>query len=129
MLQEGAAGGDQASVRPARRRPWWPPTPISADGWRLELTRPLADAWRDDAGLLADTLQMVRSLRLARGWLERSFTWLPVLAAFALALVVGLVAATRLGAGITEPVNRLVAGTEEVTAGRWDVQVPVARRR
>lgn len=126
VIQAGASGDDQA------RPPGGPPQFVVAsndlgDGWRLELTRPLDDAWRDDAALVADTLQMVRSLRLARGWLERSFTWLPVLAAFALALVVGLVAATRLGAGITEPVRRLVAGTEEVTAGRWDVQVPVAR--
>jgi nitrogen fixation/metabolism regulation signal transduction histidine kinase len=97
------------------------------DGRRLELTRALATAWREDAALLADTLQMVNGLHLARGWLERSFTWLPILVAFLLAVGVGLVAAMRLGAGITEPVSRLVAGTEEVSAGRWDVQVPVAR--
>ena len=33
---------------------------------------------------------------------SRSFTWLPILVAFVLALGGGLVAATRLGAGITE---------------------------
>ncbi len=126
ILQPGVAEG------PAARSPDGPPQFVVAstdlgEGWRLELTRSLDTAWRDDAALLADTLQMVRSLRLARGWLERSFTWLPILVAFVLALGGGLVAATRLGSGITEPVNRLVAGTEEVAAGRWHVQVPVER--
>ena len=64
----------------------------------------------------------------ARGWLERSFTWLPVLAAFVLALAVGLVAAARLGAGITEPVRRLVAGHVAEHAGQWRFPVRVQLR-
>jgi len=132
-----AAAGDPGGLVDRRdgdpdAAPEGPPREVTAtadlgEGWRLQLARPLGQAWREDAALLADTLQMVRSLRLARGWLERSYTWLPVLAAFLLALLVGLVAATRLGAGITEPVRRLVAGTREVAAGRWNLQVPVAR--
>ena len=48
-------------------------------------------------------------------------------ALFLLSLVVGLALALRLVKGITEPVKRLVDGTEDVAAGRWNVQVPVAR--
>jgi len=96
------------------------------DGWQLELVRPLPDTWRDDAALLAVTLQAERGLRLHKSRLERMY-WLPFLGVFLVALVAGLVAATRLGAGITEPVNQLLDGTEEVSAGRWDVQVPVTR--
>ena len=109
-----------------------PPRVVTAgadlgDGWQLELVRPLPDTWRDDAALLAVTLQAERGLRLHKSNLERMY-WLPFLGVFLVALVVGLVAATRLGAGITEPVSRLLDGTTEVSAGRWDVQVPVARR-
>jgi len=98
-----------------------------AGGWRLELVRPLAAAWQDDAALVAGTLQVVRGLRLQQSRLERIY-WLPFLGIFLLALAVGVAAATRLGRGITDPVSRLVGGTEQVAAGRWDVQLPVARR-
>ena len=108
-----------------------PPRVVTAgtdlgDGWQLELVRPLPDTWRDDAALLAVTLQAERGLRLHRSRLERMY-WLPFLGVFLVALLVGLVAAMRLGAGITEPVNRLLDGTEDVSSGRWDVQVPVVR--
>ena len=108
-----------------------PPRVISAgadlgDGWQLELVRPLPDTWRDDAALLAVTLQAERGLRLHKSRLERMY-WLPFLGVFLVALVAGLVAATRLGAGITEPISQLLDGTEDVSAGRWDVQLPVTR--
>jgi nitrogen fixation/metabolism regulation signal transduction histidine kinase len=108
-----------------------PPAAVSAtatlaDGRSLELTRPLRADWRDDALALAESLQMVRGLRLQRAELERMYG-LGFLATFLLALVVGLTFAWRLGRGIVEPVQSLVQGTEAVAAGRRDVQVPVRR--
>ncbi len=98
-----------------------------ADGRTLTLERPVPAAWRDDAQLLAGTLQVVRGLGIQRDRLARSY-WLIFLAIFVLALAVGLAAASRIGRGITGPVARLLAGTDAVAAGRWDTQVPVARR-
>jgi nitrogen fixation/metabolism regulation signal transduction histidine kinase len=108
-----------------------PPTVITvtrplAGGGTLVLERSVPPAWRDDAQLLAGTLQVVRGLGIQRERLVRSY-WLIFLALFVLALGVGLVAASRVGRGITGPVARLLAGTDAVAAGRWDTQVPVAR--
>lgn len=96
------------------------------DGRLLVLERPVPAAWREDAQLLAGTLQVVRGLGIQRDRLARSY-WLLFLAIFVLALAVGLLAASRVVRGITGPVARLLAGTEAVAAGRWDTQVPVAR--
>jgi nitrogen fixation/metabolism regulation signal transduction histidine kinase len=117
-------------VEPAVRQAGAPPASVTASvspapGWQLELTRPMPQVWREDAELLAETLQVVRGLRLQQGQLERMY-WIPFLAIFLLALAVGLGAAWRLGQGITEPVSRLVSGTEAVADGRWDVQIPSA---
>lgn len=109
-----------------------PPAMASAvrplpDGGSLAIERPLPAAWRDDAQLLAGTLQVVRGLGIQRDRLIRGY-WLMFLAILVAALAVGVAAAMRIGRGITRPVERLVAGTEAVAAGRWDTQVAVARR-
>jgi len=127
VLQIGAVLDNDAV-----RAPDAPPRSIAAkvdleDGLALEVTRPVPDSWRDDAALTAETLQVVRGLRMQRSELERMY-WLPFLGLFLLSLVVGLVLALRLVKGITGPVNRLVDGTEDVAAGRWNVQVPVERQ-
>jgi nitrogen fixation/metabolism regulation signal transduction histidine kinase len=66
---------------------------------------------------------MVRGLRAQQSDLERMYA-ISFLAIFLLALAVGLGLAWWLSNGITEPVKRLVNGTEAVAEGRWDVQVP-----
>ncbi|MBD3220596.1 HAMP domain-containing protein [bacterium] len=118
--------GGRTTAAPERRQ-GAPPEAVATmvalgDGWHLELRRPMPDAWREDAALIAETLQVVRGLRLQQSQLERMY-WLPFLAIFLLALAVGLGAAWHLGQGITEPVRRLVSGTEAVADGHWDVQV------
>jgi len=91
----------------------------------LELIRPVPEHWREDATLLAGQLQMVRGLRIQQAALERMYA-LSFLAIFLLALAVGLALAWWSSNGITEPVRRLVSGTDAVADGRWDVQVPVS---
>ncbi|MEZ4388593.1 MAG: ATP-binding protein [Candidatus Krumholzibacteriia bacterium] len=93
-------------------------------GGLVEVTRPVPAAWREDATLLAGQLQMVRGLRVQQAELERMYA-IRFLAIFLLALAIGLGLAWWLSNGITEPVRRLVDGTDAVAEGRWDVQVPV----
>ncbi len=106
-----------------------PPCSIDATaplcaGWRAVARRPVASGWRDDAEILAGTLQVIRGLQIERRELERGF-WLPFLCIYGLALLIGLIVATRLGHGITRPVQRLLTATKAIAAGRWDIEVPV----
>jgi nitrogen fixation/metabolism regulation signal transduction histidine kinase len=100
-------------------------TAVVAGPGELELSRPVPVGWREDATLLAGQLQMIRGLQVQQAALERMYA-LSFLAIFLLALAVGLALAWWLSNGITEPVRRLVDGTDAVADGRWDVQVPVA---
>ncbi len=95
-----------------------------AAGWRLLARRPLTEDWRRDAGTLAATLQVIRGLQMRRNELERGF-WLPILSIYAVTLILGLLLATHLGRGITGPVLALHRATEDVSAGRWDTQLPL----
>ncbi|MCP4545176.1 MAG: HAMP domain-containing protein [bacterium] len=109
-----------------------PPASIATEcalpnGWRLTAQRSLPVSWREDATLLAATLQDIRGLLSVRPELESVF-WLPFLTIYGFALLVGLVLATHLGQGITGPVKRLVSATESIATGNWDVEVPVTGR-
>lgn len=117
--------------RPASRPTHAPPFTVKAttelDGnWALELEHPLDESWRQSAVLLAESWQWVRDQSSARPDRARRYT-LQSLAWVLLAMAVGLAAAWWLSAGISEPLRRLVAGTDAVADGRRDVQVPVVR--
>ncbi len=106
-----------------------PPTIIEATvdlapNWQLAAQRPLPAAWRDDAQTLASTHQVIRGLQTQRSELEKGF-WLPFLAIYGLAIVLGFIIATHMARGITTPIERLLTATEALTAGRWDTRVPV----
>jgi len=121
--------GDPAAASPDPERGDGPPRILRVrkplpGGDTLVLARPVDSQWREDAGRLAGTLQMVRGLRIQQERLARSY-WLPYLVVFLGALVIGLAIALRLGRGITRPVQRLLGGTEAVAAGQWQVEVPV----
>jgi len=97
-----------------------------AAGWALELEHPLEESWRQSAILLAESWQWVRDQRSAKTDRERRYA-LQSLAWVLLAMAVGLAAAWWLSSGISDPVRRLVAGTDAVAEGRRDVQVSVSR--
>jgi len=132
-----ASGGAEEVLQPGRvpvtdapRAADAPPAVLHAaadlpGGRRLELARPAAASWQQDAALLVETLQVVRGLRLQEERIERRY-WLAFLVIFLAALVVGVALALNLARGITNPVGRLLRGTEEVAAGRWNVRVPPA---
>ncbi|MFH1843038.1 MAG: ATP-binding protein [bacterium] len=96
------------------------------DNCRLLARRPVTD-WRDDALILASTLQMIRGLQVQRHGLENGF-WLPFLVIYGIGLVLGLLVAWRLSGGITAPITRLLGATRAVAAGDWDVQLPEGGR-
>jgi nitrogen fixation/metabolism regulation signal transduction histidine kinase len=68
---------------------------------------------------------MVRGLRVQQSDLERSF-WLPFLLVYGVSTLIAVLLALRVGQGITSPVQRLVAATDEVAQGNWDIQVQPA---
>lgn len=88
------------------------------------LARRCVSEWQKDAMLLVSTLQIVRGLQVQRQELENRF-YLPFILIYALALLIGLLMALRLGGGITRPVGRLLSATKAVSGGDWNFQVPV----
>lgn len=92
------------------------------DGRTLVWVRETDPTWRGDATRLSSTLQALRGLRTQREAWERSF-WIPFLLVYLVALVLGILGAIRLARGITDPVDRLVVGTDAVARGERDVVV------
>jgi len=92
------------------------------DGRVLVWSRDTDPTWRDDATRLAGTLQALRGLETQREAWERSF-WIPFLLVYLVAVVLGILGALRLARGITDPVDRLVDGTDAVARGQRDVVV------
>jgi nitrogen fixation/metabolism regulation signal transduction histidine kinase len=95
------------------------------EGWSLEIRRPADVTWWNNAVRIAESLQMVRGLRVQQSDLERSF-WLPFLLVYGVSTLIAVLLALRVGQGITSPVQRLVAATDEVAQGNWDIQVQPA---
>lgn len=94
------------------------------DGWRLELTHPVREEWREHAQQLESTLQVLRGLRAQRSELERSI-WAPFLVIHGITLLAGIAGALVLARGVTRPVEQMLVATDAVARGAWDTQVSV----
>lgn len=92
------------------------------NGRELRAERPVDPRWRADAAHLQGALQILRVAQENRENLERSF-WIPFLLIYGATLLIAALASWGLGRGIVGPVDRLVAATERVAAGDWDVRV------